>query len=293
MREFIVATASTVDIDREWLEEHDVPVISYTFEVNGKVYIDDCRAETRHTIYSAMRQGNQPKTSQITAYSYYEFFKGLIEKNKNVLFLDMDKELSASYFNSLNAAEQIKEEYPDSNLYILDTRCVTLGLTLLLYRVVELADQGKSLEEVVDWANQNKFRIAHRFLVDDLEWLRRGGRLSNASAIIGSLLSIKPLIYIDDVGKLIAFAKVRGKKKAIKELLASTEKDMGDATGKDIVLGHSDSPEEGEIWKKMVQEKYPTARSITLMEVGPVIGSHIGPGFLGITYYSDSDTRII
>lgn len=291
MRDFIIATASTCDIDRSWLNEHDIPLISYTFEVNDKVYVDDCRQETRSALYKEMREGHQPNTSQITTYAYYEFFKELLQSGKPVLFMDMDKALSASFFNSERAAEQIKEDMPDARLYIMDTRCVTMGLSLLLMKCVEMADNGKSFEEVVDWAESHKLRIAHRFMVDDLEWLRRGGRLSNASAIIGSLLSIKPLIYIDDDGKLLAYNKIRGRKKAIRELLNSVDHDIGDATGKDIIVGHSDTPEEGEKWKQMVMEKYPDARSVSLMELGPVIGCHIGPGFLSIVYISENTTR--
>ena len=292
MRNFIIATASTCDIDRSWLDEHDIPMISYTFEVNDKVYIDDCRQETRTALYHEMREGHQPNTSQITTYAYYEFFKKLLEQNKPVLFMDMDKSLSASFFNCNNAAEQIREEMPDAKLYVMDTRCVTMGLSLLLIKCVEMADAGASYEEVIHWAEENKLRISHRFLVDDLEWLRRGGRLSNASAVIGSLLSIKPLIYINDEGQLLAFQKIRGRKKAIKALLDSTEHDIGDATGKDIIVGHSDCPEDGEKWRQMVMEKYPTAKSVTLMELGPVIGCHVGPGFLSIVYISEKDSRI-
>ena len=159
MEDFIIATASTCDADREWLEENNIPMISYTFEVNEKVYIDDCRAETKHALFHEMREGHQPKTSQITAYAYYEFFKELLEKNKNILFLDMDKALSSSYFNSQRAYEDIQEEFPDNNLVIVDTRCVTMGLTFLLKKAVALKNEGKSMDEVYTWIENNKFRI--------------------------------------------------------------------------------------------------------------------------------------
>jgi DegV family protein with EDD domain len=291
MSDFIIATASTCDLDKDWLDAHHIPMISYTFEVNDQVYIDDCRAETKHAIFREMRAGHQPNTSQITVYSYYEFFKGLLETGKPVVFLDMDKELSASYYNSIQAADQIKEEMPEASLTIMDTRCVTMGLSLLIKNMVAMQEDGHSMKEVVDWGEKYKLRITHRFMVDDLEWLRRGGRLSNSSAVIGSLLSIKPLIYINDDGKLLAWAKIRGRKKAIKELLASIDHDIGDAAGKDIIVGHSDDPEEGEKWRQMVMEKYPSARSVTLQELGPVIGCHIGPGFLSIVYISEKEHR--
>lgn len=292
MEDFIIATVSTCDADSKWLEENNIPMISYTFQINDKVYIDDCKEETKHTLFKEMREGHQPNTSQITAYAYYEFFKELLEKNNNIIFLDMDKALSSSYFNSQRAYEDIKDEYQDNNLVIIDTRCVTFGLTLLLEKVVELKKQGKSMPEVIDWIESNKMKISHRFVVDDLEWLRRGGRLSNASAMVGSLLSIKPLIYINDEGKLVSFDKVRGKRKAIKELIASCEHDLTDAKGKDFIVGHSDDLEEAKKLVDLLVDKYPTMNSIKIQELGPVIGCHVGPGFLAIVYFSDTDSRV-
>jgi DegV family protein with EDD domain len=190
MKDFIIATASTCDIERDWLDSHEIPVISYTFTVDGTIYIDDCRNATRRAIYAAMREGKQPNTSQITTYNYYEFFKKLLSTGKPVVFVDMDKSISASYNNSVHAKEMIEEEMPDAKLVILDTRSITMGLAFLLKHMVALAEQGKSFEEVVAWGSENALKISHRFMIDDLQWLRRGGRLSNASAIVGSLLSI-------------------------------------------------------------------------------------------------------
>jgi DegV family protein with EDD domain len=285
MSDYIIATASTCDIDKGWLDAHDVPFISYTFTVDGKIYVDDCTEETRRAIYAAMREGKQPNTSQITTYNYYEFFKRLCDTGKPVVFVDMDKAISASYNNSINAMEMLQEENPDARLEIIDTRCITMGLALLLRHMVQLREEGKSYEEVVSFARENAIKISHRFMIDDLQWLRRGGRLSNASAIVGSLLSIKPLVYVPDDGTLVAYAKVRGRKKAIRELLKSTEKDLPDeGEGREIIVGHSDCKEDGEKWKAMVEEKYPKAKSVTLMELGPTIACHVGPGFLSIVY---------
>lgn len=292
MRTFTIATASTIDAHRSWLDEHQVALISYTFEVNDRICIDDCYEETKRTLFSEMRNGNQPRTSQITVYAYYEFFKDLLEKDKNVLFMDMDRALSSSYFNSLKAAEQIKEDIPDSNLHIVDTRCVTAGLALLVGNVVKLADEGKSMDEVMKWIEDNKLKITHRFMVDDLEWLRRGGRLSNASAFFGSLLSIKPLIHVDEEGKLVAYAKVRGKKKAIRELIESIQKDVDNPAETDMIVCHSDVSEEADGVIASLKEKYPTIRSISKMEIGPVIGCHVGPGLIGIVFISKNDHRI-
>lgn len=291
MRKFTLATASTIDAHKSWLEQRNIPMISYTFELNEQVYIDDCMEDTKRTLYSEMRKGNQPRTSQITVYAYYEFFRSLIEKDRNVLFMDMDRALSSSYFNSLKAAEQIREDYPESNLYIMDTRCVTAGLAMLVAKAADLADEGKSMEEVIAWVEENRLKISHRFVVDDLEWLRRGGRLSNSSAFIGSLLSIKPLIHVDDDGKLVAYAKVRGRKKALRTLLENSETDMGNPSETDVIIAHADCLEEAEAFAQSIKEKYPDLRSINIMELGPVIGCHVGPGLIAMVYNSRNTSR--
>lgn len=289
MKDFIIATASTCDLDRKWMEEHDIPFISYTFEVDGEVFEDKCEAEITHAIYRKMREGKMPNTSQITTYAYYTFFKELLSEGKPVIFADMDKVLSSSFFNAETAADQIREKMPDAKLYILDTRCVTTGLGLLLRHMVSLRDEGKTCEEVIAWADANKLRIAHRFLVDDLQWLHKGGRLSGASATVGSLLAIKPLIYIDDEGSLIVYEKVRGRKKGIHVLLDSAAKEIDPEAETEIILSHADCPEDGEKWMELVRERFPKA-TVTLQELGPTIGSHIGPGFLSMVYFADHRT---
>ena len=268
MRKFILATASTIDADRSWLDKRNIPMISYSFELNEQVHIDDCMENTKRTLYSEMRKGNQPRTSQITVFTYYEFFKSLIEKDNNVLFMDMDRALSSSYFNSLKAAEQIKEDYPQSNLYILDTRCVTAGLAMLVAMSADLADE------------------------DDLEWLRRGGRLSNSSAFIGSLLAIKPIIHVDNEGKLVAYAKVRGRKKALRTLLEDSQKDILDPSATDVIIAHADCIDDAKAFADAVKEKYPAIRSVSIMELGPVIGCHVGPGLIAMIYMASAKDRI-
>ena len=287
MKDYIIATASTCDLDSKWLKEHNVPVISYTFEVDGTIYTDDCTDKVRRIIYGAMRAGKMPNTSQITSYAYYEFFKDLLEEYKTVIFADMDKAISNSYSNSMIAYDAIRQDIPDGELYIVDTSCITTGLGFLVRHMVSLKESGASAREVIDYAESMKLKIAHRFMIDDLQWLRRGGRLSNASAIVGSLLAIKPLIYLPDDGTLVSYNKVRGRKHAVHQMLEDAAAELGDPTGKEIVLSHSDCPEEGEKWKQMVMERFPEAASVTLQELGPVIGCHTGPGFLSIVYLTD------
>ena len=162
---------------------------------------------------------------------------------------------------------------------------------MLVAKAADLADEGKSMEEVIACVEENRLKISHRFFVDDLEWLRRGGRLSNSSAFIGSLLSIKPLIHVDDDGKLVAYAKVRGRKKALRTLLENSETDMGNPSETDVIIAHADCLEEAEAFAQSVKEKYPDLRSINIMELGPVIGCHVGPGLIAMVYNSRNTSR--
>ena len=155
-------------------------------------------------------------------YTYREFFEGIIDGGeKNIIFLDMTRPLSSSYRYCEEAIEELKEDYPDSNIINVDTRCVSGGLGMLVKNVVRLYEAGESMESVLEWIEDNKLKIAHRFTVDDLNWLKRGGRVSNASALVGTLLSIKPVLYVPDEGTLVAAQKVRGRKAALGAIIES------------------------------------------------------------------------
>ena len=183
MYDYIIATSSTSDLDREYLDKHNIPFISYTYTVNDKLCEDDCREASRQAVYDGMRKGDRLKTSMINEYTYHEFFKGLMDTGKNVLFLDMSREMSSSYSNSVAAAEEIKSEYSANKLYVMDTYCISGGLGILVKKIVEMAENGASFDEVIEWGENNKLKIAHRFTVDDLNYLKAGGRVSNAAAL--------------------------------------------------------------------------------------------------------------
>lgn len=286
MSDFIIATASTCDLDASWLKEHNVEWIPYSFDIDGEVYQDDCTSESKNLLFKAMRENKLPNTSQINLYSYFEFFMKLLATGKPVIYADMTKMISGSYANSLQAAEMIKQEHPEYQLTIIDTRCVTTGLGLLIREMVEQRDAGKLYEEVIEYANDTKFHIVHRFMIEKLKWLQRGGRLSNASVIVGSLLLIKPLIYIPEDGSLVAYDKVRGRRRAIKALVEAIGNDIGDPSGKEIIVCHADCLEDAEKMKEMIIEKYQGV-TVTIQELGAVIGCHVGPDFLSTVYKTE------
>lgn len=292
MSDFIIATSSTCDLPRTWLDEHNIPFIAYSFTVNEHPAVDDCREESRADIYAGMRNGDYLKTSQINQPAYEEFFRKLMSSGKNVLFLDMSEKMSVSFENCRKASEVIHQEFPNRELYVMDTRCISGGLGLLVMHCVDMMENGKSFREVVAWGEENKLKIAHRFTVDDLNYLKRGGRVSNASALVGTMLSIKPVLYVPNEGTLDVVKKCIGRKKALHTILESILNDLKKVStaGKNMLLLHADCLKDAEFIRDEVRKAYPDMGEIRISSLGVVIGAHTGPGLLTAFYLCDSRT---
>ena len=286
MQDYIIATSSTSDLTREYLEEHQIPFISYTYTVGDQMFEDDCREETREKVYRGMRAGDRLKTSMINEFIYCDFFRSLLEKGKDVIFLDMSQKMSVSFEKSKLAEEMLRDEYPDRRLYIMDTRCISGGLGLLVKNMVSRMEQGLSFDEVIAWGEENKLKIAHRFTVDDLNYLKAGGRVSNSAALVGSLLSVKPVLYVPDRGTLDVAKKVRGRKAALSEILRGVKDDLAliDPSGMEINILQADCRADAEFVRDEIKKAYPSVGEITITGLGVVIGAHCGPGLLTVFY---------
>ena len=290
MNDYIIATSSTSDLPRTYLDSHGIPFIPYTYTVGDRLYEDDCREETRAAVYAGMRNGDRLKTSMINEFVYYDFFKELLDRGKDVIFLDMSKEMSVSFANANKAADQIRPEYPERRLYVMDTFCISGGLGTLVENMVERMEAGASFDEVVAWGEENKLKIAHRFTVDDLNYLKAGGRVSNSAALVGSLLSIKPVLYVPDRGTLDVVKKARGRKAALKAIIDGVLHDMSkiDPTGVRFHILHADCLSDAEHVRDAIRAAYPQVGEITITSLGVVIGAHCGPGLLTVFYLCDS-----
>lgn len=286
MPNYIIATSSTSDLPRTYLDAHQIPFIPYSYSVGEQLFEDDCREETRLSVYQGMRSGDRLRTSMINAYLYADFFRSLLDSGKDVIFLDMSQKMSASYENSKQAAEMIREEYPDRRLYIMDTRCISGGLGLLVSNMVDRMESGMGFDEVIAWGEENKLRIAHRFTVDDLEYLKAGGRVSNAAALIGGMLQIKPVLYVPDRGTLDVAQKVRGRKSALKTILTGVLNDLAeiDATGVEVHILHADCEADAFYVRDEIRKAHPEIGPVTISGLGVVIGAHCGPGLLTVFY---------
>ena len=292
MADYIIATSSTSDLTRDWLDEHGVPFIPYTYTIGNDVFEDDCREESRAAIYAGMRKGDRLKTSMINEVVYGDFFTKLLNSGKKVIFLDMSQKMSVSYKNALSAAKQVQPLYPDQKLYIMDTLCISGGLGMLVQNMVSRMEEGMSFDDVIKWGEDNKLKIAHRFTVDDLNYLKAGGRVSNASALVGSLLNIKPVLYVPDGGTLDVAKKIRGRKNALKLIIDCVIRDLAavDCTGADIHILHADCIDDAETVSSAIRSAYPQIGKIEITSLGVVIGAHCGPGLLTVFYFCNGRT---
>lgn len=287
MNEYILATASTCDLDLEYLQEHEVPFISYSFIIEGVPYEDDCTKKTKEFVYQSMRSGKMVNTSAITVFAYEEFFRNLLKTGKDVIYTDMSRAISSSIANCEQAIATVQKEFPNQRITLIDSFNITGGLALFVKALVKRKEEGMSYDDLVAWGEEHKKEYVHRFMVEDLQWLRRGGRLSNASAMVGSLLSIKPMLYVAEDGKLVAFQKVHGRKKCLKQLVETMKEDMADCTVEEITVISADDDEECLKEMDLIRETYPQFKDadILLTHLGPTICAHVGPDFMAICYH--------
>ena len=292
MANYIIATSSTSDLTRDWLDGHNIPFIPYTYTIGSDLFEDDCREESRAKIYAGMRRGDLLKTSMINEFMYTDFFRKLLKTGKDVIFLDMSQKMSVSYKNALSAAEKVRKEFPGQTLYVMDTLCISGGLGLLVQSMVSRMEAGMGFDEVIAWGEANKLKIAHRFTVDDLNYLKAGGRVSNASALVGSILNIKPVLYVPDRGTLDVAKKVRGRKNALKLITDCVLRDLRavDCTGTEVHILHADCFDDAALLRDAIRAEFPMVGNIEITSLGVVIGAHCGPGLLTVFYFCNGRT---
>lgn len=286
MSDYIIATSSTSDLPRTYLEAHHIPFIPYTYTIGDQLFEDDCREESRQAVYEGMRRGDRLKTSMINEYGYYDFLKPLLASGRDVILLDMSQKMSVSFEKSKLAGEMLRKEFPERRLYIMDTLCISGGLGLLVDRMVRQMEAGAGYDEVIAWGEANKLKIAHRFTVDDLNYLKAGGRVSNAAALIGSILSVKPVLYVPDRGTLDVGKKVRGRRAALNAILDGVKRDLAeiDTEGLEIHILQADCRADAQYVSDEIRKPYPNVGDIPITSLGVVIGAHCGPGLLTVFY---------
>ena len=278
---YVMITDSACDILPEKLKEWDVKLIRlpYLFTDDGKEHLD--QDQPMHEFYNEMREGRVAKTSGINEDTFQNTFTSFLEAGKDILYLAFSSGLSVTCENAKKVAAQLSEQYPDRKIRVVDSLCASAGQGLFVYLAVKNRDKGMSLDENADAMEADKLHLCHWFTVEDLKYLKRGGRISAATALLGTALNVKPVLHVDNEGHLIKMIQTHGRKKSIRKMAEKLGETILEDTP--IFISHGDCPEDAQLLAKIIREEY--GREVELITlIGSVIGAHAGPGTLALFF---------
>ncbi len=286
MANYKIITDSACDLPKAMLQELDVVTIPLHLLFKGENMPDTVEDGAIADFYAGMRAGEVGKTSAVNPEGWRTVIEPVLKEGYDALVLAFSSGLSTTYQSAAIAATELMEEYADRKVIVVDTLCAALGQGLFVWHTCKMRDTGLSLEELAAWAEKNKFHTIHWFTVDDLVYLKRGGRISAATAVMGAMLNIKPVLHVDDEGHLVSVSKVRGRKHAVKAL-ADKFAEVGDGWDNSTVfICQADCMADAEMLKAMVQQAKP-GTEVMIGNLGAVIGSHAGPGTLALFFMGD------
>ena len=281
-----IITDTCCDLPDYMYKELGLEVVPLSVLYKGQTY-NTYTEQWLKDLFEGLRQGEVASTSAVNPDQWARTIEPVLEEGKDALVLAFSSGLSTTYQSAVIAAEELQEKYPQRQIQVVDTLCASLGQGLLAYYACKQRDAGLSLEELTAWCEETKMKLCHWVIADDLMYLKRGGRVSAATAVAGTLLQIKPLIHMDNEGKLITMGKLRGRKSAIKALCDKVA-ELGIPGANDtIFICHGDCQEDAELLKSMLQERYGT-KEVFIYYIGAVIGSHAGPGTMAVFFLGEN-----
>ena len=273
-----IITDSCCDFTQAQYAQLGLTYAPLTLLYKGSEYESFTEADALHVFYDGIRAGQMPTTSAVNPEGWVRVMEPVLAGGRDVLCLAFSSGLSATYQSAVIAAEELREKYPHRKIHVVDTLCAALGQGLLVYKACEKRDQGFSLEELTAWVEENKLKLCHWVTIDDLDHLKRGGRVSSTTAFVGGMLGIKPIIIMDEQGKLDTVGKCRGRKAAMEYLAKKLREDGTDV--ETIFIAHGDCPEDAAALERLCRETCPAVKNVMTGYVGGVIGAHTGPGVL-------------
>ena len=288
MAQFVILTDSSADLSQEMVQELGVDVLPLSFHIGGETLKDypDHRDMSYEEFYSKIRAGEMSTTNAVNIAQYQDYLLPMLKSGKDILILSFSSGLSSTYDTARMAVQELKDLFPNRRIALVDTLCASLGQGLLVWYAARMRSEGKSIEEVRSWCEANKLRVAHWFTVDDLMHLKRGGRISAATAVVGTMLKIKPVLHVDNEGHLINMEKARGRKAALDALVQKVVDTAVDPAGQTMFLSHSDCLEDAKYVADRIREKCGT-QEFRFNFIGPVIGSHTGCGCVALFFLAD------
>lgn len=291
MFNYVLTCCSTADMPYDYFIKRNIPFVCFRYFLDGKEYLDDLgQTISFEEFYTRIAEGSMPTTSQVNVVEYIEFFEPFLKNGKDILHISFSSGLSGAYNSAAIARDELLSIYPDRNILIVDSLGASSGYGLLTNMAADMRDNGASIEEVYNWLQENKLNVHHWFFSTDLTHYKRGGRISAASATVGTLLNICPLLNMSHDGKLTSHKKIRGKKHVISEIVHMMElhaKDGINYSGK-CFISNSACYDDARKVADLVEEKFPfLSGSVMINSVGTVIGSHTGPGTVALFFLGD------
>lgn len=285
MSKYRIVTEATSDLPQALVEELGIAVIPMECRMEEKVYMTDPSGRDLDPafFYAKMREGVTATTSQINVLSFIECFTEQFQKGLDVIYFALSSTLTsraAAYI----AMEELQPQFPERRFIMVDSLCASLGLGLLVYTAAQMQKQGMEMDALAAWAEENKLKICHWFTVDDLKYLVRSGRLSTVSGMLGTALNIKPVLRVDDEGRLTPLEKVQGRRRSLKTLAEHIQEGFVPADNPVVFIGHADCAEDAAYVQKLIEENLHVT-SFVVHYIGPVIGAHSGPGTVALFHF--------
>ncbi|MBR5237033.1 MAG: DegV family protein [Clostridia bacterium] len=288
---YVIVTDSCANLPETIIDQYDISIVPLSFHVGDRELksYEKGKVTDFKQFYDMMRNKEVITTSLVSPEKFIDFFKPLLEAGQDVLYLGFSSGLSGTYQSATIAADDLKGLYPQRQVITVDSLCACGGQGLMVLYAAQMREQGSTIDEVATWLKENILRMAHWFTCDDLFFLKRGGRISGATAVVGSLLQVKPVLHVNDEGKLVSVSKARGRKQALAALVAQMEKTVEEPQKQTLFIAHADCEEDALYIKKLVENKF-SVKDIIVHYIDPVIGAHAGPGtvalfFLGANRY--------
>ena len=283
---YVLMTDSDSDMPYSLKVQYDIPIVEMPYTLEGKEYFDDLGQTIDHkTYYAKMRAGAVPTTSALNETSYLEIFEPIFSAGQDILFVAFSTKMSATHQAMKSAADKLLKQYPERRFRMVDTLSISAPQTVLVLKAHEMYAAGKSMDEVGDWVEANRFRAQAWVTVDDLKYLKRGGRIKPVAATLGTMLDLKPIIIENKAGLMESVDKVRGRRKALAYIVDKTVENLEDPAEACPFILHADAADEAQKLKEMLLERVPALKDIRIENVGPVIGAHCGPGTVAISFF--------
>lgn len=287
MRPIQIITDSGSDLPLAWRQKHNILAAPMAYVLDGVVHDDDSWAgQDASAFYNDMRMGRAPTTAQVQAPSFAKLFRDSVDSGHDVLYVGFSSALSGTLNAAMLARSMVLKDRPEADIRVIDSLSASLGFGLLVYNTALQVEAGHSLDEVTEWVESNRLMVNHWFTVGDLEYLRRGGRISNLASAVGSILQVKPVMRVDNEGRLVPWSKARGRKRSIEELCKHCVERIVEPEGQTIAISHGDCEADARELEAKIRARLPVGECI-IHAVGPVIGAHSGPETLALFFWAE------